>query len=149
MKEGKKIMDYVKIDKFESTISVCFYIEHDEIMAIGEEMKKINEDAYMNGYNWEAFFEYYLPKYAPDVIENMEPDPEAGMYAVYYDLSPENEKRAEKLVKVIIKLIEDKEELYRIVREEGSEIEWDTLCLPSKEDMLKELLKDFNIPGLS
>ena len=148
MKVGKMIMDYVKMDKFENTISVCLYNEQDRIMAIGEEMKKINENAYMNGYNWEAFFDYYLSKYAPDISENMESDPEAGMYAIYYALSPENEARAEKFVKAIRNLIEDEEELYRIIREEGSKIEWDTLHLSSKEDLFKELMKDLNIPDL-
>ena len=33
--------------------------------------------------------------------------------------------RAEKFVKVIKSLIEDEEELYRIIHEEGDEIEWD------------------------
>ena len=148
MKVGKMIMDYVNIDKFENTISVCLYIEQDRIMAIGKQMKKINENAYMNGYNWEAFFDYYLSKYAPDIIENMEADPEAGMYAVYYNLSPENEIKAEKFVKVIQDLIENEEELYRIVREDGNEIKWDTLHLSSKKDLFK-MLKDLNIPGLS
>ena len=55
----------------------------------------------------------------------MQTDPEAGMYAAYYPLTPENEARAEKFVKIICNLIENEEELYRIVRDEGDEIEWD------------------------
>ena len=88
-------------------------------------MNAINEEAYMNGYNWDAFFNYYLPKYAPNVIENMESDPEAGMYAAYYNLTPKNEIRAKKFVDIITNLIENEEELYRIVREEGNEINWE------------------------
>ena len=118
-------MDYVKMDKFENTLQVWFYIEQDRIMAIGDQMEKINVNAYMNGYNWEAFLDYYLSKYAPDVSENMGHDPEAGMYVAYYPLSSENELKAEKFVKLIQNLIENEEEIYRIVREEGSEIEWD------------------------
>jgi hypothetical protein len=111
--------------KHENSISVCFYIEHDRILAIGEKMNAINEEAYMNGYNWEAFFNYYLPKYAPDITGGMDSDPEAGMYVAYYSLTPENEARAEKFAQIIISLVENEEELYRIVREEGDEIEWD------------------------
>lgn len=117
--------DYVAISKYADSISVCLYNEDDKLLAIGNKMNEINEEAYMNGYNWEAFFNYYLEKYAPDVLEGMDTDPEAGMYAAYYELTPENEGRAEKFVEIIRSLVENEEELYRIVREEGDEIEWD------------------------
>lgn len=78
-----------------------------------------------NGYNWEAFFNYYLSKYAQDVMEGLDTDPKAGMYAAYYDLTPENEARAEEFVRIIRSLIENEEELYRIIREEGKNIKWD------------------------
>ena len=93
--------DYVKVLKYESGITVCFYIEDDEIFAIGEKMNELCDEAYMNGYNWEAFLSHYLKKNAPDLLEGMEPDPEATS------------------------LIENEEELYRIVQEESEEIEWD------------------------
>ena len=117
--------DYVAVIKNEKYVSVCFYVEEDRIMTIGEKMNAINEEAYMNGYNWEAFLSYYLTKFAPDVLEEMDADPEAGMYAAHYPLTPENELRAKKLVEIIRSLIEHEEELYRIVQEESGEIEWD------------------------
>ncbi len=117
--------DYVAVVKGDESISVCLYVEEDKILTIGEKMNAICEDAYMNGYNWEAFLNYYLEKNAPDVLEEMETDPEAGMYAAYYPTSPENEARANKFAEIIRSLIEDEEELYRIVEEEGDEIEWD------------------------
>lgn len=117
--------DYVASIKSEKYVSVFLYVEEDRIMAIGEKMNAINEEAYMNGYNWEAFLSYYLAKYAPDVLEEMDADPEAGMYAAHYPLTPENELRAKKFVEIIRSLIENEEELYRIVREESGEIEWD------------------------
>jgi hypothetical protein len=55
----------------------------------------------------------------------MEPDPEAGMYAAYYARTPENEARAEKFVEIIRSLVENEDELYLIVREEGDQIAWD------------------------
>ena len=117
--------DYVTTFKHEDTISVCLTIEEDKLLAIGDKMNAINEEAYMNGYNWEAFFNYYLPKYAPDLAEGLDTDSEAGAYVAYYDLTPENEARAEKFIQIITNLVENEEELYRIVREEGDEIEWD------------------------
>jgi len=125
--QEKPMNDYVFMVKHEdeNLISVSFYVENDKPFAIGEKMNEINKQAYMNGYNWEAFFNYYLPKYAPDVCVGMAPDTEAGMYAAVYSLTPENETRAAKFVEVIRSLVENEEEIYRIVREEGDEIEWD------------------------
>ncbi|MDR0295502.1 MAG: immunity 51 family protein [Prevotellaceae bacterium] len=117
--------NYAITVKHEKSISVCFSIEDDKPFSIGEKMNEINEEAYMNGYNWEAFFNYYLEKYAPDVLVGMDTDPEAGMYAAYYDLTAENEVRAEKFVEIINNLVENEEELYRIVRDEGDNIAWD------------------------
>ena len=117
--------NYTAVIKHETEISVCFYIEHDKPFDIGEELNKINEAAYMNGYNWEAFFNYYLLKYAPEIAVGMGTDPEAGMYVALYDLTPENEDRAKKFESIIHSLVENPEELYRIVREESEEIRWD------------------------
>jgi hypothetical protein len=117
--------DYVKIFKGENRVDVWFYNEQEKPLAIGAKMYEINSDAYMNGYNWDAFFNYYLAKHAPDVLVGLDSDPEAGSYVAYYELTAENEKRAAEFVEIITELIEDEEELYRIVREEGGEIEWD------------------------
>ena len=117
--------DYVKINKGNDRIGVWFYNENDKPFAIGQKMCELNENAYMNGYNWDAFFNYYLAKYAPEVLEGLESDPEAGSYAAYYDSTPENEEKAKKFVDIIIFLMEHEEELYRIIREEGNDIEWD------------------------
>lgn len=117
--------DYVKIRETDDSIDVAFYIESEKILAIGDRMNEIHEEAYMNGYNWEAFFNYYLEKNAPDVLEQMDSDPEAGMYAAYYEATPENKERATKFKKIIEHLIENEEELYAFVREHGDEIEWD------------------------
>lgn len=117
--------DYVGMIKDDDSIQVCLYNEDEKIMVIEEKMNAINEEADMNGYNWEAFFNYYLAKYEPDILEEMETDPEAGMYTAYYSLTPENELRAEKFVEIICSLIENEEELYRIIQEESDEIEWD------------------------
>ncbi|TCI90623.1 Imm51 family immunity protein [Tenacibaculum sp. M341] len=117
--------DYVSIRKHETSLSVCFYIEKDKPFKIGEKMKQYNEEAYMNGYNWEAFFNYYLAKNYSEITINMNTDPEAGMYVAYYDLTSENEQRAENFVTIIENLIENEDTLYEIVKNEGNEIEWD------------------------
>ena len=119
------MQDYVSISKSGEQISLAFYIEHDKPFEVGEKINELNEDAYMNGYNWEVLLDYYLSKYAPDIMEGMETDPEAGMYAAYFDLTPENETRINKFAEIICSLIENEDELYRIIREEGKNMEWD------------------------
>ncbi len=119
------MQDYVKTMKYEDRIGVWFYNENDKPFSIGEKMSEINESAYMNGYNWDAFFNYYLAECAPDLLQGLESDPEAGSYVAYYDLSEENERKAERFAELIVSLIENEEEVYRIVRENGDEIEWD------------------------
>lgn len=127
-------MDYIKVSKYEdntpdkeqvSVIAVNFLIEWDKPFAIGEKMNEINEEAYMNGYNWGAFINYYLSKHAPDVLAGLIDDSEAGTYVAVYELTSENEIKANKLVEIIRNLIENENELYRIIREESKSIQWD------------------------
>lgn len=115
----------VKVFKNENTIEVCFFIEHKSILAIGEKMNEINENAYMNGYNWEAFLKSYLEQKNPELLKEMETDPEAGTYVAYYKLTKENEDKAEKFSKLIQSLIENNEKIYTFLRENGNEIQWD------------------------
>lgn len=113
------------VSEEKNRIYLSFRIEQEKILAIGEKMNEINESAYMNGYNWEAFLNYYVGKYNADILTGMESDPEAGGYYAYWDYSPENEKRADELVAIIQNLIENEAILYKIVAEDGDEIEWD------------------------
>lgn len=117
--------DYVEVIKGNKSIQVCFYITDSKIMEIGDKMNTIHQEAYMNGYNWEAFFNYYLRNNAPDVLEEMDSDPEANMYVAFYPLTSANEARAEKFARIIQSLMENETELYRIVKENGNEIVWD------------------------
>jgi len=119
--------DYLVINKDEelNSLSLVFLIENEKILRIGEKMNELNEEAYMNGYNWEAFFNYYLPKHAPEILRGMEPDSEAGTYLVFYKLNSKNEKKAEKFASIIEDLIENENKLYKIIEDEGELIEWD------------------------
>ncbi len=117
--------DYVNVERFEDEICITFYIENENVMMVASKMEEINEEAYMNGYNWEVFFNYYLEKNEPELLEELDTDSEAGLYSAFYPYSDENEKRAKKFGEIICNLIENPEELYRIVQEESDEIEWD------------------------
>ncbi|HEY0030634.1 MAG TPA: Imm51 family immunity protein [Bacteroidia bacterium] len=117
--------DYVIKMKHEDSdnVTVCFYIEQNKVLDIGEKMNAINEQAYMNGYNWEAFLNYYLEKNYPELIEGLDGDPEAGTYVALYDNA--DEAKADKLVEIIENLIENEALLYEIVKNEGELVEWD------------------------
>ena len=121
------MVDYVNISRYEegNQIGVVFDVTADKPSEVAEKMEAIDENAYMNGYNWEAFFNFYLAETAPELLDGIETDPEAETYAAYYELTDENEKKAEKFAKLIESLIEEETELLRIVRERGEEIEWD------------------------
>ena len=116
--------EHVSVIKDEDGVSLSFYIENDEIMQIGEELEQINENAYMNGENWAALIECYLENNAPEILEGYESDPEAGMYAAYFE-GDDAAENAEKLAEIIDDLVSNKEELFDFVREHGEEIEWD------------------------
>lgn len=117
--------DYVEIDKFDDCYELDFYIEEDKIMAIGEKLEEINENAFMNGENWGILLDFYIEKNAPELIDTYEPDPEAGMYAASFENSPEGEKAAQSMADIIISLVENEDKLIDFVREFGDEIEWD------------------------
>ena len=117
--------DYVSTLKYGNNVGVSFDVEAPKPFAVGEKMNAAHEMAYMNGYNWAALLDWYLAQTDPALLEGLEHDPEAGSYAGYYPLSPENEAKAEKVVEIIRSLVEDEEGSCRLVREHGDEIEWD------------------------
>ncbi|MEY8387768.1 Imm51 family immunity protein [Oscillospiraceae bacterium 38-13] len=117
--------DYVISSQYKETVSLTLDAENSRVMALGEKMAVLCPDAYMNGYNWEALLRFYLGKNAPDILEGMDTDPEAGMYEAHWPLTPENEAKAKRFENIIRSLIENGDELCRLVQEEGGEIEWD------------------------
>lgn len=126
--EGRTIFehDYVRVyTNGYGNVVVGFENESVKPLAIGEKMNEINENAYMNGYNWDAFFNYYLAEYAPDILDSLESDPEAGSYVAYFYETEENEDKARRFAGIIISLIENEDKIYEILRESGDEIEWD------------------------
>ena len=113
------------VDPDEMQVGVEFDVTADKPFAVGEKMTEIDENAYMNGYNWEAFFNLYLAEKAPELLEDLETDTEGSTYIALYPLSDENEKKAERFAKLIETLVEEETELLQFLRERGGEIEWD------------------------
>ena len=71
------------------------------------------------------FEDVEVKRNAPELLEDMHTDPEAGMYVAYYDLTPENEAKADKFNELIHKLVEEPELLYDFMREHAWDVEWD------------------------
>ena len=117
--------DYVSAFTYNNHVSVSFEAEDPKVMALGEKLYALCPDAYMNGYNWDAFFNYYLARHAPDILESIDPDPEAGSYLAYFEETPENEEKALRFADIIVSLIENPEEIYQIIRDHADDIEWD------------------------
>lgn len=115
----------VEIDQNDEIISVMFYIEEDEVMEIGEKLHEIDENAYMNGYNWEAVLNAYMEINAPDILDVIDSDPEAGMYAAYFENTEEGVAAAHQLADIINTLVSDPKKLYSFVQEHSEDIEWD------------------------
>ena len=57
--------DYVSLYTYQNDVSVSFAVEDPKIMALGEKLKALCPDAYMNGYNWDVLFRYYLEHTSP------------------------------------------------------------------------------------
>lgn len=121
------MINYISINKSTefNNIAICLDVGDLKVQEIGRNMNKLNEDAYMNGYNWDAFISYYLSRNAPELLEGLDRDPEGGAYFAHYQISPENEEKAERFIKIIEELIENEELLYEVIKNEGNSIKWD------------------------
>ena len=117
--------EFVKLIESDDCITVAFYIEDEQVMALGERLAEICEDAYMNGYNWDALLSCYLRKNMRALMNGMETDPEAGMYAAYYGTDDDSRARAQALAELIGDLVTDGDELCEFVGQYGEEIEWE------------------------
>jgi hypothetical protein len=119
--------EYIKLssDKKFGSVSVRFYISQDRPLAIGKKMQEIYEQAVMTGHNWEAFLNYYLETNYPEISAGMGSDPDNKNYVAYYKLTPDNEKKAEKLAQIIEGLVENESVIYETLKNHADEIDWD------------------------
>jgi len=115
--------DFATKNEHDDQTSVYFNIEAEEVLAIGEKMEAINEEAYMNGYNWEAFLNHYLQTNQPELLDELDTDSEAGTYVALYNKA--NSGKADKLVAVINGLVNNPDKIYSFLKENGEDIEWD------------------------
>lgn len=126
--KGIKILcenEFGCVFQHDDRLSLCFDIDKEIPRCIGQRMNEIHQEAYMNGYNWEAFFNFYLSQSAPEILNGMETDSEAGMYVACYDFSDENKKKTVKFFALIQSLLNNENIIYDTLKEHGNKIEWD------------------------
>lgn len=115
--------DFATKHEYDDQTSVYFNIEADAVMAIGKKMEGINEQAYMNGYNWEAFLNHYLRINSPDLLDGLDTDSEAGTYVALYDKL--NSGKADKLISIINGLVNNPDSIYTFLKDNEEDIAWD------------------------
>lgn len=107
------------------SISVCVYNENEGIFQLGERLNERFEEAYMNGYNWDALIRFYVGKVDPDLMKDVETDPEAGMFSAYMPHSVDNLEKMRRFESHIRKLVSDEAALFKFIDENVEAIEWD------------------------
>lgn len=109
----------------QDSIAVCVYCEQDGLLSLGERIYERFDQAYMNGYNWDALIRFYVQQTDPDLAQEVEADPEAGMFAAYMSHSPENLVKMQRYESLIRKLVQDEATLMAFIEDHYEEIEWD------------------------
>ncbi len=118
--------DLVTMHIFEDYIVISFDAGDDQIMEIGKNMNEICEEAYMNGYNWEAFLNCYLEQNAPEILDEIDTDPEADMYSASIEGTDADAVLVAKKFKGIIEdLLEHEGKIMEFLEENADQIEWD------------------------
>jgi len=107
------------------SISVCVYIEHDDLFALGERINARFEQAYMNGYNWDAVIRHYVGKVDSELMQEVGTDPEAGMFAAYISYSAENLEKMKHFESHVRSMLADEAALVAYIEGNQDDIEWD------------------------
>lgn len=108
-----------------NAISVCVYIENDEILALGERINAEFDEAYMNGYGWDAVIRFYVEQVDPELMNVVKTDPEAGMFSAYTIYSPENLDAMKRFESHVSAMLADEQTLRKFIGENRDDIEWD------------------------
>ena len=108
-----------------NSISVCVFCEKEGLLELGERINAKHEEAYMNGYGWDALIRFYVGEKDPALMEEVESDPEAGMYSGYMKFSPENLAKMKRFEAYVRELLADEKLLMEFVDAHCDEIEWD------------------------
>lgn len=104
---------------------VCVYNEMEGLYELGERIHARFEEAYMNGYNWDALIRYYVATLDPELMEEIETDPEAGSFAAYMPYSHSNIEKMKRFESHIRSMVSDELALMKFIEQNIDAIEWD------------------------
>lgn len=107
------------------SISLCVYNENEELFELGERINARFEEAYMNGYNWDALIRFYVNQHDPALMAEIESDPEAGMYSAYMSFSPENLEKMKRFESHVRNMVANEAVLMEFIENHCDDIEWD------------------------
>ena len=118
--------DLVRMSVYEDYISISFDVGTPELMTLGDKMNEICDQAYMNGYNWDAFLNSYIEENKPELLELIDSDPEADMYCVYInDVNDDTKAMAEELAAMLESFLSDEGAVLSFLKSNEDNIEWD------------------------
>ena len=107
------------------SISVCVYSDHERLAALGERINARFDEAYMNGYNWDALIRFYVGKADRGLMDEVKTDPEAGMFSAYIKYSPDNLEKMKRFESYVRTMLADERALMEFIEANRDEIEWD------------------------
>jgi len=108
-----------------NSISVCVYNESEGLFELGERINARFKEAYMNGYNWDALIRFYVASIEPELMAEIESDPEAGMYSASMSFCPENLEKMKRFEAHVRAMVADEVALMKFIEVHSDEIEWD------------------------
>lgn len=108
-----------------NSISVCVYNENDGLLELGNRINERFEEAYMNGYNWAALIHYYVSSVDPELMEEVQLDPEAGMFSAYLNHSAANLQKMKRFETHLRTMLADDETLLKFIEQHYEDIQWD------------------------
>ena len=79
----------------------------------------------MNGYDWDTLVRFYVANTDPDLMNEVETDPEAGMFSTYMAHSPENLEKMKRFESHIRTMLAGESTLMEFIEANSDEVEWD------------------------
>ncbi len=92
---------------------------------MGDRINEKHEEAYMIGYGWDALIRFYVGEKDRELMQEVETDPEAGMFSAYMKFSPENLEKMKRFEVHVRAMVADEKALMEFVDAHCDEIEWD------------------------
>lgn len=119
------MVNYLTLDDENDKLVLTLNVLHEKCVKIGNHINEIHDAADMNGYNWETLFLYYLTKHNPAYLVGVGTESEADKFVLYAPDIEGFQGNFRDMEKIFTDLLENPDDLYRLVSLEGDLIQWD------------------------